>query len=52
MDRSIAIRIGLVTVLIVAYIAAAAVDFHRQTVAPIIVIAIAVVMFFPRPKTK
>ncbi|MFP7364440.1 hypothetical protein SFC07_01465 [Corynebacterium callunae] len=52
MENSLLYKLLAVTLLIVVYVLAAAFDMARETVAPLVVIAIAVVLFFPTRKKK
>lgn len=52
MDKNLLIRLGLTALLILAYVVVAALDVSRETVAPIIVIAIALILFVPLGKKK
>lgn len=48
MDRDLVTRIVAVVVIVGAYLVASRFDFHNTIVAPLAVVAVAVVMFWPR----
>lgn len=48
MDRDLVTRICLVVAVVALYLLAARVDFYPNVVAPVVVVAVAVVMFWPR----
>lgn len=52
MDRTAVTRIALVALLIVAYVVVAALELNRNVLAPIIVAAIALVLFLPARRRK
>ena len=47
MDRTLLIRLGLTALLILAYVVVAALEISTGLIAPIIVIAIALILFVP-----
>lgn len=48
MDRDLVTRIAAVVVIVAAYLVASRLEFHETIVAPLAVVAVAVVMFWPR----
>lgn len=48
MDKDLITRIVAVVVIVAAYLVASRLDFHNGIVAPLAVVAVAVVMFWPR----
>lgn len=48
MDKDLLTRVGLVVATVVLYLIATRVDFYPTVVAPIAVVIVAVVMFWPR----
>ncbi|AGF72916.1 hypothetical protein [Corynebacterium halotolerans] len=52
MDRIAVTRLALVALLIVAYVVVAALELNRSVLAPIIVAAIALVLFLPVRRRK
>lgn len=47
-----AIRLGICTALILAYVVVAALDISRGILAPVIVVSVAAALFFPTGKIK
>lgn len=52
MDRPMAIRLILSALLIIAYLVVAALEFHVNVVAPLIVLGLVGVLFFPTGARK
>ncbi|OFT83702.1 hypothetical protein [Corynebacterium sp. HMSC29G08] len=48
MDKDLAVRVALVVVTVVAYLIANRFEFHNTVLAPIAVVTVAVIMFWPR----
>ena len=48
MDKDLLVRIALVVLVVGAYLIADRVGFHSAVVAPVAVVLVAVVMFWPR----
>ncbi|AQQ15651.1 hypothetical protein CGLAU_08480 [Corynebacterium glaucum] len=48
MDKDLLTRVGLVIATVVLYLIATRVDFYPTVVAPVAVIVVAVIMFWPR----
>ncbi|MEH0147629.1 hypothetical protein V6D40_08150 [Corynebacterium sp. Q4381] len=48
MDRDLVTRIAAVVVIVAAYLVASRLEFHNEIAAPLAVVAVAVVMFWPR----
>ncbi|AKV58055.1 MULTISPECIES: hypothetical protein [Corynebacterium] len=48
MDKDLVVRIVLVVVTVIAYLIADTLEFHNTVLAPIAVLTVAVIMFWPR----
>lgn len=47
-SKDLGIRFALVAAVVVAYLVAAHYNFHNSVVAPVAVVAVALIMFWPR----
>lgn len=52
MDKDLLVRIALVVLVVGAYLIADRVGFHTVVVAPVTVVLVAVVMFWPRSTNR
>lgn len=52
MDKDLITRIVAVVLIVAAYLVASRFDFHNTVVAPLAVVAVALVMFWPRRGDK
>lgn len=50
MDKSLVIRVGLVCLVVVLYLIASQAGFYPKASGPVAVIAVAVIMFWPKGK--
>lgn len=48
MDKDLRVRIGLVVLTVAAYLIANRFEFHNSVLAPVAVVAVALIMFWPR----
>lgn len=52
MDRYSLFKLLAICLLVIGYVFIAALEFHREAIAPVIVLAVAAVLFFPLGRSQ